>query len=752
MNTYKNYTTAILTEKQKEDEDYLMSCIDRAISELVYDKEELKKAYNYYEGKRDKDQYRHLEDNYGVGTPTSVEFIPLIRRHVDVLVGEQLQNKLKPKITCNDTKTINSINKRKKEKIYEEELQRIQSQMQSNIWYALQSDEEKQAKQPPVDKVTEEAIAALKRDMEKSFVSDYEIAAQNVITHLIQSKRANLNYKMALLFQDLLIAGQCYYKVKLTHEGQVPEIEVLSPFDVFFEKNQNSPYINHSTRVVVRKWMNRQQIITEYGHLMDADAIEQLEDEAAYDETHNIYYIRSSSGGIISNIDVTIPGSSLGDYDSDFTDQTLIPVYEVEWLTNTKIDMEDGVIGKGYRVDPYEGVRIGGNIYLNMGKSEHTIRSVERPYEATVSTNGISYSSGRGAAYSLVLATANIQDKYDMLHFYRDTLIANSGVQGDFIDVSQLPTFLGTEPAERLMKWIGYKKGGVALVDTSQEGRSANHNTIYGGFDDTVKGDAIQAIQLVIQATEETCSAITGVWRERIGGIEQRDAVSNVETGIKQSAIITKKYFLLMDRITNELLTDSLNMCKISYRKGIMGTIILGDKSSKIFTVDPKNFSFTDYNIHIADSGDIVRDMQKIEAILMELIKSGQTDVEIIFDAITTESITEMQTSIKDSIKKKREENNVAEKLQQQLEEAQNQMKQIQAEMQKTTNELQALQKRNIDLEEKKLQIDYTLRKQANDNTRTFNDSKLEMDERKLELEKLQMFDNNPYNNEVKTV
>ena len=45
--------------------------------------------------------------------------------------------------------------------------------------------------------------------------------------------------------------------------------------------------------------------------------------------------------------------------------------------------------------------------------------------------------------FSLVLACANLQDKYDLLHFFRDNLIANSGTTGDWLDLSVLPTALG---------------------------------------------------------------------------------------------------------------------------------------------------------------------------------------------------------------------------------------------------------------------------------------------------------------------
>src|SRR5690606_24064942 len=106
-----------LSENQKEKEDYLVSQTDAHISELVYDKDHLRKAYNYYQGERDKDQFRHLEENYGIGTPTSIEFIPLVRSHINVLIGEHLQNKLKPRITCKDKETLTQINREKQLKI-----------------------------------------------------------------------------------------------------------------------------------------------------------------------------------------------------------------------------------------------------------------------------------------------------------------------------------------------------------------------------------------------------------------------------------------------------------------------------------------------------------------------------------------------------------------------------------------------------------------------------------------------------------
>jgi hypothetical protein len=65
-----------------------------------------------------------------------------------------------------------------------------------------------------------------------------------------------------------------------------------------------------------------------------------------------------------------------------------------------------------------------------------------------------------------------------------------------------------------------------------------------------------------------------------------------------------------MDILTEEILTDCLNEAKIVYKKGLTGTIVLGDKYQKIFTALPEHFTLTDFDIHIVANSDIVRDLE----------------------------------------------------------------------------------------------------------------------------------------------
>ena len=123
-------------DTNKRDENYLIEQADKAISELVFDKTSLIKAYNYYSGKRDRMQFRHLEENYGLGNPTSITFTPLTRKHIDVLVGEFLTMPIKPKVSCKDKNTINNIFRDKQLAISKSICDVVKTKM-SNLVYSL---------------------------------------------------------------------------------------------------------------------------------------------------------------------------------------------------------------------------------------------------------------------------------------------------------------------------------------------------------------------------------------------------------------------------------------------------------------------------------------------------------------------------------------------------------------------------------------------------------------------------------------
>jgi len=84
-----------------------------------------------------------------------------------------------------------------------------------------------------------------------------------------------------------------------------------------------------------------------------------------------------------------------------------------------------------HRTTRHEGVKIGSEIYITPGESEYVNRTQSDPDNCTLSVNGLFFLDKNGSPFSIMLATSDLQDKYDLLIYYRDNLIATSGTTGD---------------------------------------------------------------------------------------------------------------------------------------------------------------------------------------------------------------------------------------------------------------------------------------------------------------------------------
>lgn len=722
--------------------------INSCIADLVYEKTQLKKAYNYYHCVRDAEQFRHIEENYGIGTPTSVSFTPLIKKHIDVLVGEYLELDPDLQVSCKDDRTISNIMRDKQLKINAEAFKFFKQRLQNAIITVFQ-----EGTMPINDPFFEQELERVKQAVEKNYISEYEIAAQNILNYIKQSRDINLKNKMRELLTDLLIGGLCYYRTKPSRSKTGLQLEILNPIDTFVERNRNEFYLNKSSRAVIRKWLTREQIKAEFGDELSSEAKSKLDnDTTKYNRNDNAIYVRIKSGIGETPAYMSTPGllggleaHPLRDPESNYysINNNLICVYECEWL-----EYEDDKLVR------HEGVKIGDEIFITRGESEYITRSISDPKDCTLSVNGIFFEDKNGDPFSIVLATMDLQDKYDLCIYYRDSLLASSGSVGDWLDAAHLPTFLGAELPERAQKWLAYKKQGIAWYDSSQEGTQLI-NTTFNGYDDTIKAQCIQAFQMVMASYEEQASSITGVFAEKLGGIQQRDAVSNVKVGIRQSTLLTKQYFSAMDLLYKEVNYDLLNLAKIIFKNGLNGVLINGARLNKIFTALPKYYTMTDFDLHIQDSTETFQDKETLKATSVELIKSGQVDPTMVFNIMTAKNIPDLKGYIEDAVESKKKENNMLGQMQQQLEQAQqaqqqlqNDLKQLQEENQKL---LKQLEKNNAD----KLAIDkrrVEIEEQSMNNTREYNDKLAKIKEKQVELEFLQLTDNNPYNDEIKNI
>lgn len=736
-----------VTKAKNGSEDYLIDWCNYVISTLVHERTDLVKAYNYYNGVRDHYQYENLEKNYGVGNPTSVGFTPLTRRHIEALVGEYLNTKPQPKISCKDSHTLSNMFREKQLQVTKETNDYISKFLNNAIYQALNPPQ--QGQQPTSDAEIERELNQIKESVDRNFISNYEIAAQDIIEYVMQNRDIDFQNKLEQLLLDLLIAGQAYYKVVPTLSHENFRIEVCDPLNTWIDKDPKSRYMKNGYKSVVRKWMSPEEIEIKYGKYLSAEDRKCIKDLKGFlDNTDENYALITGQSSRCGR-QIHTPGlwadtgiHPFNDSETEYDD--LIPVYDVEWIDSKRKDKE--FIGYCYHV-----TRIGNGIYIFDEDDIMMPRNIDAPNVPRLSINGIWYTNGHGAPYSLMLVTANLQDNYDMTIYKKDNAIALSGTKGAIVDMSALPEQLGGSTEERIIRYQGYRKVGLALIDSAQEGTSNTPNTIYNGYDDTLDVNTIQAYQLSLQMIEATVSAITGVTPERLGGVVPRDAVANVETGMQQSFIITKRYYQAMDTLVKEMLLDCIDMAKVVYKKGITGQLVLGN-TKKIFTLLPEYYTFTSYDIDLADSAQVIKEQELIKNIGMQYLGSNMMDPEIMLIINTSKSLTEMKELAMKSIREKKIENNQIQQLQQQLQQAQQQQQQMQKQLEESTRKIAQLNEKKLNIEQQNNQAEQSIKWAKVKGDLENRERELQLIQERNKLEAAQLFDNIPQNDKISNV
>lgn len=665
----------------KDSDDYIIGKIETTINDLVRPKYKMKRYYEYYYGYRNEEQYRYLEENYGIGSATSVQFTPLIKNHVDFLVGQYMSQKINTQVAAKDKDTITKIGLEKAEHIqkalneyYLEELKKGINEVKAGRKMNHVYDKNK------LDEI-ENAAAA-------EFISSFEKAAQDILEYLNSSNEVNMRYKRQCMMYDLLIAGMCFSRAKKTRSGENITIEVYNPLNVFFDPCPDSPNVKQCNRIVIRKWMTKHQILSEYGNLLTDDDIDEINDIFdEYDNNyHNYIYVMPNQPMLAPNdLDgyrAVVPGYPNETYDRE--DDRLIPVYEVEWLDYDINDGKDKNISKKdykhltYR---YKGVRICNDLYIPIGKDVDVCdRTKDNPAECHLSVSGTFLLDRNNNNFSLVGSCMHLQDKYDVTCFLRDTLIANSGTVGTKIDISMLPTALGDDMDERIKKFIAYTKAGIKLFDSSMESSAtsaAGANTNFGTYDESVQANSIAAFKAVLSLIEADMSKITGVFGVALGDAKEYQ-VGTASTELRSALYIAKRFYSSMDMAIESLLFDSLNLAKKVWKNGKTGAIITG-KNSRFFEVLPESYTITDFDIHLCDTITSIEENEEMTKTKQLLIQQQALDPTLLPAILESTSLSELRDKIQEAVDKKTNYTQIITQLTQQVEQSKKQIQELQA-------------------------------------------------------------------------
>ena len=574
-------------------------------------------------------------------------------------------------------------------------------------------------------------VESIHRTYGSSYKSNYVKAAYFLIEFFRTNTAFDLTQKLKQLFLDLLLTGEAYYRVKPNPAGVDPEFEVIKPENIFYNKNTNSQYIDTTDAIIHREIYTRQQVLEKFGYMLSDDDLKNLFSSWSEVKTQNYPRYSRNDVRVLDEI-----GDLRGSYFSQFSfnPYETVEVFHVEFISHNKVKGEEGKVSlddfnidaisgnkldiprenqadggggvKGkkwkWREDRYEGYRIGQNVYFGMGRTREVHRSQSNPFKAGFSYDGVVYNDRNGEPYSLGLALSTIQDKYDLLMYFRDNLIANSGAKGSRINMAGIPKALGKDFNERLAKFISYRKQGVELIDPTEEGAALFQH--YGDFDNSIDGNGLRAIQETLESLEGQADMLTGVNRQMYGNIEERDAVSNVKVGIERSSLMVKDYFGLLKILRERMFSRLISSAQTLYKTGKRGSYVLGSKQIT-FEVVPKYFIHSDYGINISMDDEDIQKVDRLQSMAQEMASNGLIDPEILLRLTTYNNVVEMMDDLEDSIWKAKQESGEVQQLTGQLEQKEEELNEMQKELQAISGEVKTLNKKFFELEVRKVEV-----------------------------------------------
>jgi hypothetical protein len=729
-----------LTEDQKRGDEYLHREIDFTINICSQSsKDDIAKAYTLRNGERPKEKFAYLWEAFGIQAPAQLRHVPVLKSMFDALVGQERLQPLNYAITSKNPEILKTISKKRRNKILKEISFRLQRNMEEQAQHKERTASMENMQSQPQDHLSDPEINKIEAEF-KQWRSDLEIKSQDMMEWLIQSM--NLKFYFGTFMDDLIPAGQCYYQVKPVQIGRRPYFRVVNPLNVYFPKDNNIRFVKDHERAMIKEEMSVTTIFNLYGHKMkETDKKKFLEKYSEYVssgmEVVNWKKFDSKTGKNNSPGGMKIPTCD---------------VHYCEWKANNKIEYEEGelmVDGKTneaiikkkkkykYRLDRFEGVRIMEDIYVDCGQSKYVQRPIDDPSYCWLSINGLAYNDRNGNPYSLVLKTEDIADKIDILYYHAEALVAMSGTKALLVNFPDIPVWLepGTDPMKRAMKFIGLMKQGLAVVDTSQSEEGAGKFQHMSDVDLSLTNSVMTLFQMISQL-EETAAKITGVPRQAIGQLSERDGKGVTEIAMNRSTIVTQPLFSILNEVQRECLTDLLNAANICYPDGIQGSYKGESGESKIFSIEPGEM-LADADVHVSDSGEEIRNIEKLQGFASELAINQLLDVENVIDMFTMKSLTRLKQSIVDSANNKKQDNTAA--LEEKVKQYEQELNKLAQQVQNSGQGNDGIKQQELQLKAQDMQMKHSLKEKELNQKKDFDDKTIALNEKRVELEAMQL-------------
>jgi hypothetical protein len=636
-------------------------------------KEELRKLYDYYNGVIHDDDYRYVVQPYGKARknfPSKMRNYPLIKPIVDLLLGEKAKRPLNYSVTVQNSDSVSRMEEEKKTLVLNS-----MKQMFVNEMNMMGMD----TGVPTQDIQLPEELANM---FERSYTDTRAILGQKGMNYIMQD--CKVHEKLQKGWFHFLVSGECYTE-RGVRNGNV-FYDILNPLDVDYDLDPDLDYVEDGDWAMVTKYMHPSSVIEAFGRDLKPDQIDQV-------------FQSAGSGSFIYN-------STYMDRQDDLRDRLVrvrilywqsmqrtgfVSYYDPETGSMEMFDVEDGyrlpqeLKDLGAKMEwewhnlVYQGICIGEDIYINMRPFDNQRMSINNPSKNKLPINGRKYSDINTTNISLVMLGIPYQLNYNVYKYRLELAIARSKDIIAQLDINMIPKKWDMD------KFMYYVEGtGIAWIDYNKEGvkLSPQHQSVLDLSMKTM-GMYVELLNSIQMEWER----VSGVNRQRMGGMSQYDGKATSQQAIVQSAHTTEDLYRKFAGVEQRDLQALLDYSKEAWITGKEAQYVMPDGTTEFFAIDPLPYLESDLGIFVSDATKEIEKLNLMREFGMGMLQSG-TPPSTVADIVDSENFVMMKDKIKQAEASRQELEAAQSQAEQQLRQAEIQMKEAEVQNENMNKQL----------------------------------------------------------------
>ena len=636
-------------------------------------KEELRKLYDYYNGVIHDDDYRYVVQPYGKARknfPSKMRNYPLIKPIVDLLLGEKAKRPLNYSVTVQNSDSVSRMEEEKKALVLNS-----MKQMFVNEMNMMGMD----TGVPTQDIQLPEELANM---FERSYTDTRAILGQKGMNYILQD--CKVHEKLQKAWFHFLVSGECYTE-RGVRNGSV-FYDILNPLDVDYDLDPDLDYVEDGDWAMVTKYMHPSSVIEAFGRDLKPDQIDQVFQSAGsgsfiYDSTYMdrqddlrdrlvrvriLYWQSMQRTGFVSYYDPETGSMEMFDVEDGYRlPQELKDLgAKMEWEWHNLV---------------YQGICIGEDIYINMRPFDNQRMSINNPSKNKLPINGRKYSDINTTNISLVMLGIPYQLNYNVYKYRLELAIARSKDIIAQLDINMIPKKWDMD------KFMYYVEGtGIAWIDYNKEGvkLSPQHQSVLDLSMKTM-GMYVELLNSIQMEWER----VSGVNRQRMGGMSQYDGKATSQQAIVQSAHTTEDLYRKFAGVEQRDLQALLDYSKEAWITGKEAQYVMPDGTTEFFAIDPLPYLESDLGIFVSDATKELEKLNLMREFGMGMLQNG-TPPSTVADIVDSENFVMMKDKIKQAEASRQELEAAQSQAEQQLRQAEIQMKEAEVQNENMNKQL----------------------------------------------------------------